>query len=154
MRTALAFSFLTLAAGAQAAVDCQFNGRPVVVSESFADFHTNSLGKRDVNGYLSMFRLLTMDESDGGPNSVELKTIDVTKPGRYALSKDAGWRSQIDVQGDTVPTTGGEFNITRLEVRGSTGRAAGTVTFSTAKVNGSCRFDVELVVVDRGPMLR
>lgn len=147
MKATLFFSLLALAASAQAAVDCKFNGRPVVVTEAFSDYHYSGAGKRDANGNLSMFRLLTLDESDGGPNSVELKTTDVTRPGTYALSMAAGWQSLVDVQGETQRVTGGSFTLTRFQMQGSTGRAAGSVSFTTAKVSGSCSFDIEVVGV-------
>ena len=153
MRTALVLSLLTLAASAQAAVDCRFNGSPVVVSDVFSDFHFSSLGERDVNGNLSMFRLLTMDESDAG-NSVELKTTDVTKPGVYALSMAPGWHSLVDVQGEKQRVTGGKFTITRFEMRGTAGRAAGSVPFTTAKVSGACSFEVDVVGIDNAPAQR
>jgi hypothetical protein len=150
MKTFVALTLLaTAAASAQAGVNCKFNGRDIVVSDSLADLQYSASGKRDRNGNLSMLRLLTLDDSEGDTHSVELKTVDVTKPGDYPLSLAPGWRSNVDANGEHERVTGGVFHIRRFEISGAEGRAAGTVEFTTAKTQGVCSFDVPLQAMER-----
>jgi hypothetical protein len=155
MKAFTTLTFLLLAANAHAGVTCKIGGAPIVVSDSLADASYSPSGKRDTsNGRLSLFRLMTMDmsEGDGDTSSVELKTADVTKPGDYPLSLEPGWRSNSDVKGAKQRVTGGKFHFTKFELSGNTGRAVGTVDFTTEKTSGACTFDVTVQAINRDAM--
>jgi hypothetical protein len=149
MKTLFALTLLAAAASAQAGVNCKFGGAAINVSESLADLSHSPSGKRDLNGKLSLFRLVTLDESEGDTNSIELKTADVTKPGDYVLSLEPGWRSSVDVRGKREKVSGGKFHFTHFEVRDSVGRAAGTVEFTSETTRGVCTFDVPVQAMNR-----
>jgi hypothetical protein len=138
-RSFLALTLLaSTAASALAGVNCKFNGCDIIVCDSLADLQYSASGKRERerNDNLSMLRLLTLQASKGDTQSVELKTVDVTQPGDYPLSWAPGWRSNVDAHGEHGHVTGGVFHIRRFEVNGTEGRAAVTVEFATAKIQG------------------
>lgn len=149
MKTFVALTLLALAASAQAGVSCKFGGAAINVSDSLADLSHSPAGKRDANGKLSLFRLLTLDDSDGDTNSIELKTVDVTKPGDYPLSLEPGWRSLVDVRGKREKVSGGRFHITQFEVRDMVAHAVGTVEFTAETTRGACSFDVPVQAINR-----
>ena len=149
MRIFIATTLLALAASAQAGVSCKFGGAAINVSDSLADLSHSPAGRRDANGKLSLFRLLTLDESEGDTNSIELKTADVTKPGDYALSLEPGWRSLVNVRGQREKLSGGKFHITQFEVRDTVAHAVGTVEFTSETTRGICSFDVQVQAINR-----
>lgn len=53
------------------------------------------------------------------------------------------------MQGKQQRVTSGKFHFTHFEMHDSTGRAAGTVEFTTEQTRGSCRFDVEVKGINR-----
>jgi len=138
MKNFVALTLLALAASAQAGVSCKF-----------ADLSHSPAGKRDANGKLSLFRLLTLDESDGDTNSIELKTVDVTRPGDYSLSIEPGWRSLVNVRGKREKVIGGKFHITQFEVKDTVAHAVGTVEFTSETTRGACSFDVPVQAINR-----
>lgn len=145
----LTLALLGLAASAQAGVSCKIAGADIRVSDSMADFNYSPSGKAGATGKLSRFRLMTLDGGDAPTSSVELKAVDITAPGDYALAMESLWRSVIRVQGKSQRVTGGKFHFTRFEMKGSVGRAAGTAEFTTDAASGSCSFDVEVKGIDR-----
>lgn len=98
LSTALIATLLT-GAGANCAaaspnwMRCNIVARDITVSDSRADFHYLPSGVKGGSGHVSLFRLLTLDASDGETSSVELKTVDVTAPGEYTLSIESLWGS-------------------------------------------------------------
>lgn len=140
---------LGLGAVAQAEVRCHIGGREIPVANAMADFNDASSGERASTGKLSRFRLLTLDLSAGPNSSVELKTVDVTAPGEYALSTEALWRSVVRVANERQKVTAGRFRFTHFEIVEGRGRAVGTVEFNTEATKGSCSFDLEFKGVNR-----
>lgn len=138
-----------VAAGAQAGVSCKIGGADIKVTDSLADFNYSPSGKPGNTGKLSRFRLITLDSSGGPTSSVELKAVDITTAGDYAVANEPLWRSVIRVSGKQQRTTGGQFHFTRFEMHDAVGRAAGTVEFTTDKTSGSCTFDVEIKGINR-----
>lgn len=149
----LTLALLGLAASAQAGVSCKIAGADIRVSDSMADFNYSPSGKAGATGKLSRFRLMTLDGGGAPTSSVELKAVDITTPGDYALSMESLWRSVIRVQGKSQRVTAGKFHFTRFEMKDSVGRAAGTVEFTTDSTSGSCAFDVEVKGIDRDRLM-
>ncbi|MBW8844235.1 MAG: hypothetical protein JF607_04590 [Burkholderiales bacterium] len=149
MKIPFALVLLALATGAQAGVSCKIGGADIRVSDSLADFNYSPSGKPGHTGKVSRFRLMTLDGGEGPTSSVELKAVDITTPGDYAVSNESLWRSVIRVQGKQQKVTGGKFKFTRFEMHDSAGRAAGTVEFTTDQTSGSCSFDVEVKGINR-----
>lgn len=145
----LTLALLALAAGAQAGVSCKIGGADIRVSDSLADFNYSASGKVAATGKLSRFRLMTLDMGEGPTSGVELKAVDITTAGDYELAMESLWRSVIRVQGKSQRVTAGKFHFTRFEMKDTTGRAAGTVEFTTDKTSGSCTFDVEVKGINR-----
>lgn len=136
-------------AGAHAGVDCQFGGEAIAADDVQTMFQYSASSTRDRNGKLSYFRLMTHDEGPGPSSGLQVKTVDVTTPGDYAMAKEPGWTSVIRLHGKDQRVTVGKFSFTRFDVSGPRGHAAGTLAFTTAKTTGSCTFDVEFSAVDR-----
>lgn len=143
MRAFAPVFLLILSAAAQAEVRCEFNGRAIPVAESTVVFHYSASGTRGPSGKVSHFRLSTLDGSDGPTSSVELKAVDITTPGEYALTTESGWRSTLLVNGKKQKVLSGRFVFATFTAARAHGRAAGTVEFDTGATRGSCRFDVE-----------
>lgn len=144
----LALPLLALAAAAQAGVNCKFDDVTIATDDTSTMFQYSASGQPGRTGKISFFRLMAND--GGNPSSsIELKTVDVMKPGEFAMTKDAGWVSVIRLHGKTQRVTAGKFSFKRFDVAGSGGRAAGTLEFTTAKTEGRCDFDVEFSAVDR-----
>ncbi len=98
LSTALIATLLTGAGANCAAVSpnsmrCKIVAKDITVSDSRADFNYSPSGVKGGSGHVSLFRLLTLDASDGETSSVELKTVDATAPGDYTLSIESLWRS-------------------------------------------------------------
>lgn len=133
--TTLIATLLTCAVGNCAAADsnsmrCKIDAKDIPVSDSRADFNYSPGGVKGGSGHVSLFRLLTLDASDGQTSSVELKTVDVTAPGDYPLSTESLWRSSIRVQGVDQRVSSGCFRFTRFEIKDS--RAARSERWSSA----------------------
>jgi hypothetical protein len=140
----------TLAVGARADVSCQVGGADLPMAGSLADFNYSASGKAGgSSGRVSLFRLMAGNEGEDRRLSIELKTVDVSKPGEYPVVDESGWRSVIRVQGKKQRVTGGKFQFSRFEMRGHTGRAAGSVEFTTEQTRGRCTFDVEVKGIER-----
>jgi hypothetical protein len=137
------------AAAAQASVSCKINGNEIRVAEAMAHHDYSASGKKGASGHVSLFRLLTLDDSDGPTSSIELKTVDVSKPGDYRLSSEPGWTSRIRDRDDDQYVTSGRFRFTRFEPGQPGGRAVGTVEFTTGRASGSCSFDVLIQGINR-----
>ena len=148
-QTLISLALLSLATAASAGVSCKIGDADIRVSDSLADFNSSPSGKPGHTGRVSRFRLMTLDGGGAPTSSVELKAVDITTPGDYALANESLWRSVIRVQGKQQRVTGGQFHFTHFEMHDSTGRAAGTVEFTTAQTRGSCRFDVEVKGINR-----
>lgn len=148
-KSLLALALLAVATGAQADVACKIGNADIRVSGSFSDFNYSPSGKPGHTGRVSRFRLMTLDGGDSPTSSVELKAVDITTPGDYAVANESLWRSVIRVQGKSQRVTGGTFHFTRFEMHDSSGRAAGTVEFTTDQTRGSCTFDVEVKGINR-----
>ncbi|MCE4556453.1 hypothetical protein [Pelomonas cellulosilytica] len=144
----LASSVLVLAATARADVNCKFGDVAFASADVQTLFQYSASGERGKSGKVSFFRLMAHDGSTPS-SSIELKTVDVMKPGDFDLAKEAGWTSVIRLHGKMQRVTGGKFSFTRFEVSGSRGHAAGTLVFKTASTEGSCAFDVDVQAVDR-----
>lgn len=125
-------------------VRCKIDAKDITISDSRADFNHSPSGVKGGSGHVSLFRLLTLNASEGETSSVELKTVDVTAPGDYPLSTESLWRSSIRVQGIDQRVISGRFHFTRFEMKDSRGRAVGTVEFSAGNSSGACTFDVEV----------
>lgn len=139
-----------LAAPAQATVSCQVGGADIPMSASMADFNYSASGKAGAGtGRVSLFRLMAGNDGEDQRLSIELKTVDVSKPGEYPVVDESGWRSVIRVQGKKQRVTGGKFNFSRFDMKGNSGRAAGTVEFTTEQTRGRCSFDVEVKGIER-----
>ncbi|MBI3349576.1 MAG: hypothetical protein HY020_20500 [Burkholderiales bacterium] len=149
MKTCVALTLIGLSICAQASISCKIGGVDIRVSDNLADFNYSPSGKPGSTGKLSRFRLMTLDGGEAPTSSIELKTVDITTPGDYALSTESLWRSVIRVQGKQQKVTGGKFHFTRFEMHDATGRAAGTVEFTTEQISGSCVFDVEVKGINR-----
>lgn len=140
---------LTLGSPAFAGVQCQISGQDIRVSNTLAHFDYSASGAKGLSGHMSLFRLLTIDDSDGPSSGVQLKAVDITVPGEYPVATESGWRSTVNDQGKDQAVTQGRFKFSHFAMQGSRGRAAGTVTFSTDKTSGTCSFDVPLTGMDR-----
>ena len=140
----------SLCGASSAEVNCKIGGREIRVAEAISDFNYSAKGVRGASsGKVSHFRLITIDDGDGPTSGIELKTVDVTALGEYALSTESLWRSNFRLNDKDQNVTTGRFNFTRFEMQGSRGRAAGTVEFASALNSGSCSFNVEVMVLNR-----
>jgi hypothetical protein len=149
MKHLIALLLAGLAAGAHAGIDCTIGGERITLHDGMADFNYSPSGKPGVTGKVSLFRLMGLGEDSSPLGTLELKAVDVTGAGDYALSLASGWRSAIHFERKRQRVTGGKFTFTRFEMRDHTGRAAGRVEFTTDKTRGSCSFDVEVKGINR-----
>jgi hypothetical protein len=140
----------TSVAAEPGSVRCKLGGKDMVATIFLADFNYSAKGIKGATGKVSLFRLIANDDGPGETSGIDLKTVDVTTLGDYELSTESLWRSTVRVQGDDQRVTSGRFHLTRLEMKDSRGRAAGTVQFNTSKTNGVCSFDVEVKGINRG----
>lgn len=149
MKLALALLLAGATASAHAGVSCKIGGTSIDAAGSLADFNYSPSGKAGRTGRVSLFRLMTRDNGDGPSSGVDLKAVDITRAGDYPVVDEAGWRSSIRVKGKRQRITSGQFRFTQFEMRDTTGRAVGTVEFTTEQTSGSCSFDVEVQGINR-----
>lgn len=149
MKTFIALTLLSLAATAHAGIDCEIGGQRIKLRDGIADFNYSASGTPGVTGKVSLFRLLGLGPEGGPLGSLELKTVDVTTPGDYALSTAATWRSAFHFNGKRQRVSSGKFSFSRFEISDHLGRAAGRVEFSADAASGVCTFDVEIKGINR-----
>jgi hypothetical protein len=145
----LVVTLLSLASAAQAGVSCKFGSETIAAADVQTMFQYSASGQRGKTGKVSYFRLMTHDDAPGASSGIQVKTVDVMKPGDYAMTTEAGWTSVIRLHGKEQRVTAGKFSFTRFEVSGSRGHAAGTLEFTTAQTRGSCSFDVDVQALNR-----
>lgn len=149
MKHLIALLLAGLATSVHAGIDCDIGGSRITLLDGVADFNYSPSGKPGATGKVSLFRLMGLGPDDSPLGTLELKAVDVTTPGDYALSQASGWRSAIHFDKKRQRVTGGKFSFSRFEMRDHTGRAAGRVEFTTDKTSGSCSFDVEVKGINR-----
>jgi hypothetical protein len=147
--TLLASAATVCTAAGPGTVRCKIGGKDLAFAGVVADHNYSASGVKGATGQVSRFRLIGFDDPADDGSGIELKTVDVTVAGDYALSTESLWRSTFRAQGKEQRVSSGRFRFTRFEMKESRGRAQGTVEFSAGASGGSCSFDVEVKGVNR-----